>query len=167
MKLWKHVATETFRSFSTQREYCIKPDNLNYCSNNVVYLFSCKTCLKQYTGSTESFQSRFNNYKSAHGNFIKGNTVKQVPFHAHFKDEKHAMSDWEITLVDQRENDDDLRRRESFWQYELNTFQPNKLNEHDVALVLCVYLLTLYVVFMFSSLTHYIYCRTILRILSI
>ena len=66
----KHViSTETFRSFSTQREYCIKADNLNCRFNNVVYLFSCKTCSKQYTGSTESFRSIFKNYKSAHKNF--------------------------------------------------------------------------------------------------
>ena len=44
------------------------------------------------------------------------------------------MSDWESTLIDQTESVDNLRRRESFWQYELNTFQPNGLNERDVAL---------------------------------
>ena len=31
------------------------------------------------------------------------------------------MSDWEITLIDQTESVDDLGRRESFWQYELDT----------------------------------------------
>ena len=128
------VTTETFRSFSTKREYCIKPNNLNYRSNNVVYLFSCKSYSKQYTGSTESFRSRFNNYKSARRNFIKGNTAKQASFHAHFEDDKHGMSDWEITLIDQTESVDDLRRRESFWKHELDTFQPNGLNEHNVAL---------------------------------
>ena len=65
-KIWKHVeTTETFWSFSAQREYCIKRYNLNCSSNNVVYLFSCKACSKQYTGSAESFWSRFSNYKSA------------------------------------------------------------------------------------------------------
>ena len=55
-EICKHVViTERFRSFSTHREYCIKLDNLNYCFSNVVYLFSFKACLKQYTGSTESF----------------------------------------------------------------------------------------------------------------
>ena len=54
-KICKYVVTiETFRSFGTQREYCIKPDNLNCCSNSVVHL-SYKTCSKEYTGSTESF----------------------------------------------------------------------------------------------------------------
>ena len=118
-EICKHVVTtETFRSFSTQREYCIKPDNLNCRSNNVVYLFSCKTCSKQYTGSTESFRSRFNNYR----NFIKGNTIKQVSLHAHFEDDKHGISDWEITLIDQADSLDNLRRRESFWQHELDIF---------------------------------------------
>ena len=122
-------------SVYTQREYCIKPNNLNCRSSNVVYLFSCKACSKQYTGSTESFRSRFNNYKSAHRSFIKGNTVKQASFHAHFENDKHhGISDWEITLTDQTDSVEDLRRRESFQQYELDTFQPNGLNERDVAL---------------------------------
>ena len=29
---------------------------------------------------------------------------------------------------------EDLRKRESFWEHELDTFQPNGLNEHEVAL---------------------------------
>ena len=127
-EICKHViSTETFRSFSTQREYYIKADNLNCRFNNVVYLFSCKTCSKQSTGSKESFQSVFKNYKSAHK--ISENTIKEASFHAHFEDVKHhGMSDWEINLVDQAESVDDFRRRETFWQYELNTFQPNGLS---------------------------------------
>ena len=63
------------------------------------------------------------------------NTVEQASFHAHFEDGKHhGINDWEITLIDQTDSVDDLRRRESFWQYELDTFQPNGLNERDVAL---------------------------------
>ena len=133
-EICKHiVTTEIFRSFSTQRQYCIKPDNLNCRSSNVVYLFSWKPCSKQYTWSTESFRSRFNNYKSARRNFIKGNTVKQASFP--FEDDKHhGISDWEITFINQTDSVDDLRRRESFWQYELDPFHPNGLNERDVAL---------------------------------
>ena len=115
-KICKHVmTTETFRSFSTKREYCIRSNSLNCRSKYVVYLFSCKACSKQYTGSTESFRSRFNNYKSAHRILIKGKTVKQASFHAHFEDDKHhGMRDWETTLIDQTEGVDDLRRRGSF-----------------------------------------------------
>ena len=40
-EICKHlVTTETFISFSTHREYSIKPDNCR--SSNVVYFFSCK-----------------------------------------------------------------------------------------------------------------------------
>ena len=86
------MITENFRSFITQREYSlfIKPDNLNCRSSNVVYhLFLCKAYSKQYTGSTESSQSRFNNYKSGHMSSIKGITAKQASFHAHSEDGKH------------------------------------------------------------------------------
>ena len=76
------------------------------------------------------------------------NTVKQALFHAHFEDDKHhGMSDWEITLIDQTESVDNLRRRESFWQYELDTFQPNGLNERDVAL----FYVFIYLTFILSS----------------
>ena len=156
--------------FSTQREYRIKPDNLNRRSNNVVYLFSCKTCSKQYAGGTESSRSRFNNYKSAHRNFSKGNTVKEAPFHAHFEDDKHhGMSDWETTLVNQAESVDDLRRIESFWQCELDSFQPNGLNERDVVLFWCLHsfdvLLNFYIVFIFNGLTHYVYYITLISLI--
>ena len=100
-----------------------------------MYLFSCKTCFKQYRGSKECFGPRFNNHKSAYRDFIKGNTVKPASFHAHFEDDKHhSMSDWEINVIGQTENADDLRRKKSFWKYELDTFQSNGLNERDVAL---------------------------------
>ena len=58
---------------------------------------------------------------------------KQASFHAHCEDDEHrGMSDCEITHIDQTESVDDLRRRESFLQYELDSFQPNGLNECDV-----------------------------------
>ena len=77
---------------------------------------------KQYTGSTESFRSGLNNCKSAHRNFIKGNTIKQVSFHAHFEDDRHGIGECEITLIDQTKNVDNPRKRESFCQYQLDTF---------------------------------------------
>ena len=48
----------------------------------------------------------------------------------------NGEDDWELRLIDQTDNVEDLRKRESFWQYELDTFQPNGLNEQEVALVL-------------------------------
>ena len=100
-KICKHIVIiETFGTFSTQREHCINPNNLNCRSSNILYNFSCKAPSKQYTCCTERFWSRFNNCKSAHINLIEGNTIKQALFHAHFEDEKHGMSDWEITLTE-------------------------------------------------------------------
>ena len=62
--------------------------------------FSYKTCSKQYTGSTESFRSRFNNCKSAQMNFIKRNNVKKASFPVYVEDDKHhGMSHWKITFI--------------------------------------------------------------------
>ena len=125
----------TFQSFSTKRVYHIRPEYLNCTSKNVVYLISCKTCFKQYVGSTVDFRLRFNNYKCAHRNFLKGKEVKQESFHAHFEESNHnGESDWEIQIIDQGCNEEDIRRRESFWQHELDTFQPNGLNDREVTL---------------------------------
>ena len=113
----------------------MRPKNLKSSSENVVYLFTCKSCSKQYTGSTEDFWPRFNNYRSAHRNFLKRKKVKQESFNAHFAEADHnGEEDWEVRLIDQTDNVEDLRKRESFWQHELETFQPNGLNEREVAL---------------------------------
>ena len=42
--------------------------------------------------------------------------------------------DWEFVLIDQAENMEELRRKESFWQHELDTFKPVGLNDCEVAL---------------------------------
>ena len=121
---------------STKYIYSIRPQNLNCASINAVCLFTCKTCHKQYTGSTEEFRSRFNNYRCSHRNFLRNKEVKQESYHAHFAESRHqGESDWKVKLIDQGVNVDDVRRRESFWQHELDTFQPNGLNELEVALL--------------------------------
>ena len=125
----------TFKSFSNSGVYHIRPEYLNCSSQFAVYLISCKTYGKQYVGSTVDFRLRFNNYKCAHKNFLKGKEVKQESFHAHFEnDDHHGESDWEIKIIDQGKDADDIRRRESFWQYKLDTFQPNGLNDREVTL---------------------------------
>ena len=63
------VSTDSFKSKMTQRTYFIRQPGLKCSSENVVYLFTCKTCSKQYAGNTEEFRSRFNNYRCAHRNF--------------------------------------------------------------------------------------------------
>ena len=61
--------------------------------------------------------------------------VKQESFRIHFTEGLHqGESDWEVRLRDQGFSADDVRRRESYWQHELDTFQPNRLNEREVPL---------------------------------
>ena len=100
-EICKHmVNTNSFKSTTTQRTYFIRPENLKCSSENVVYLFTCKTCSKQYTGSTEDFRPRFNNYRCAHRNFLKRKKVKQESFNAHFAEVNHnGEDDWEVRLI--------------------------------------------------------------------
>ena len=124
------VSTDNFKSTTTQRTYFIRPPDLKCSSKNVVYLFTCKTSSKQYTGSTEDFRPRFNNYRYTHRNFLKRKKVKQESFNPHFAEAEHnGVEDWEVRLIDENDNVEDLRKRESFWQHELETFQLNGLNE--------------------------------------
>ena len=80
------VPTRNFTSYNKKRTSEIRPENTNYRSKNVVYLISCKTCREQYTGSSEEFRARFNNYRCTHRNYHKNMKVKQESFHTHFAD---------------------------------------------------------------------------------
>ena len=63
--------------------------------------------------------------------------VKQESFNAHFADVNHnGENDWEMRLIDQTDDVEQLRKRESFWQHDLDTFQPSGLDEREVALFL-------------------------------
>ena len=80
-EICKHIVpTRNFTSSTTKRTYEIRPENLNCRSKNVVYLISCKTCHKQYTGSSEEFRARFNNYGCAHRNYCKNRKVQKSHF---------------------------------------------------------------------------------------
>ena len=69
-----------------------------------------------------------------HCNYCKNRNVKQELFHAHFADDIYGSEgDWEVRLIDQSDSPEDLKKKESFWQHELDTFQPNGLNEREVA----------------------------------
>ena len=66
---------------------------------------------------------------------MRNKKVKQESFHAHFAGGFHQReSDREVRLIDQGVSVDDVRWRKSYWQHELDTFQPNGLNEREVAL---------------------------------
>ena len=72
------VRTNSFKSTTMQRTYFIRPPDLKCSSENVVYLFTCKTCSKRYIGSTEDFRPRFNNYRRTHRNFLKKKSETRV-----------------------------------------------------------------------------------------
>ena len=73
--------------------------------------------------------------RCSHRNFLRNKEVKQESLDAHFVEGlPQGESDWEVRLIDQGVSIDDVKRRESYWQYELDTFQPNGLNEREVTL---------------------------------
>ena len=97
------VTTEIFKSFSAQTEYCVKLDNLNYVkhpANNTQVALKASDLLTT---------------NQAIGVSLKENTVKQESFNAQFEDEEHhGMSDWEITLINQRDSVEGLWKGEFF-----------------------------------------------------
>ena len=126
--------TKTFSNKEDDRTFHIKGGKLNCNSQNIVYLVQCKTCNLQYVGSTTTkFRLRFNNYKNCYRNYNSKKQVPQAAFHAHFAQEDHnGIQDWKFTLIDQARDVDSVRRSEAFWQYTLDTFHPNGLNERNV-----------------------------------
>ena len=72
---------------------------------------------------------------SSYRKFSANLSTPQASFHAHFaKPDHHGNSDWEIILIDQGGDLNQVRRKESYWQNKLDTFMPNGLNERTVSL---------------------------------
>ena len=83
----------------------------------------CKVCDISYVGSAQqSFRVRFNNYKSAHRNFLKGKTenLSQLSFHQHFK------------LIDSAPDHTQVLKKEAFWMRKLDAYEPKGLNIREV-----------------------------------
>ena len=79
------------------------------------------------------FWSRFNNYKSCHRKHILDKVVPQESFHSHSSQLGHiGMADWQFMLIHSASDTNTIRRKESFWQFKLNTFWPDGLNEKEV-----------------------------------
>ena len=128
----------TTNSFTTEacgEEFKIQDGPLNCDSDKVLYLLKCKVCNDApYVGkSYTKFRLRFNNYKSKHRAFRKGNQkVPQKRFHSHFMQTNHeGINDWEFTLIEQCQTHEELKRRETYWQHRLKTFHPLGLNDKE------------------------------------
>ena len=140
--------TSYFKRRDTDETFNILKGPLDCNSNHVIYLFECKQCPYRfpYVGSTKTkFRYRINNYKSTHRKFrkkyvekdltvvIKKSELKQKLFHEHYCSEGHqGIENWSVTLIDQVEDLDSLRKKELYWINRLNTWAPNGLNVREV-----------------------------------
>ena len=140
----QNVKNETkFSNKDSSKIFEIRKGPLNCDSQNVIYQIVCKTCGIQYIGSSKgAFRLRFNNYKSHHRTFLarqregtlgKGKSVPQRELHSHFaKSDHRGLEDMQFTLIDSGPDNIIARKRETFWQYKLDTFEPNGLNIRNV-----------------------------------
>ena len=77
------------------------------CSNNYNYLI----VIKVQTGPIEK-------------------NVSQQRFHEDYGHYSHnGIDDWQFTLIEQCETQEQLKERKTFWQHMLKTFHPYRLNE--------------------------------------
>ena len=96
-------------------------------------------------GTKTKFTHRINNYKSTHRKFrkkyiekdlaivIKKSELKQKLFYEHYCSEGHqGIENWSVTLIDQVEDLDSLRKKKLYWINRLNTWAPNDLNVREV-----------------------------------
>ena len=123
--------TDTSSSFVT-KSACKINHNFNCNSKCLIYLLSCKTCGKQYTGKTvDKFRSRWKNYKTDARKAASGNieSCKQQFLQNHFlQDDHHGfLEDVEVTLIDKTQASDPTKR-EYYWMGTLKTLYPDGLN---------------------------------------
>ena len=99
--------TTTFTMEACSETFKIQSGTLNCNLEKVLYLLKCKVCGEApYVGKAKTkFRYRFNNYKSKHRAFRKGNRkIPQKLFHDHYcLDGSLGIDDWDFTLFEQCE----------------------------------------------------------------
>ena len=125
----------TFATEACQEAFKIQSVPLTCNSEKVLYLLKCKICGEvPYLGKAKiKFRYKFNNCKSKHRAFRKGNRkVPQELFHTHYSLDGHSgIEDWDFVIFEQCETHVQLKERETFWQHRLKIFHPIGLNEKE------------------------------------
>ena len=103
--------TETFTSTVTHMSYKI---NHSFDCNDkcLIYLLTCKTCLKQYVGSTtDCSRYRSNNHKCNDRKNARGEACLQEHFFEHFNSEGHNrfLHDISVTLINKTDAKDPIK----------------------------------------------------------
>ena len=109
----------TFTTEACQETFKIQSSPLTCDSERVLYLLKCKVCgeVPSVGKAKTKFRYRFNNYKSEHRAFRKGNRkVPQKLFHTHYCLDGHSViEDWDFVIFEQCETDAQLKEKETFW----------------------------------------------------
>ena len=124
--------TDSFASSVTKEEY-----KINHCfdcnEKCLIYLLTCKVCLKQYVGQTvDEFRLRWNNYKSNNRKHQRLEPCLQEHLFEHFNEEGHHgfLKDVSITFIDKTDLSKPLKR-ENYWKNVLKTMACLGLNIED------------------------------------
>ena len=124
--------TSCFNSSATNETY--KINHQFECNEKcLVYLLTCKKCLKQYVGQTiDTFRHCWNNYKSNDRKFQRSESCTQEHLLGHFSSPAHNdfLNDISVTFIDKTDPSDPLKR-ENFWRETLITMGPSGLNIED------------------------------------
>ena len=93
---------DSFTSTSTNKIY--KINHLRNCNEKcLVYLSTCRVCLKQYVGQTvDEFWNRWNNYKSSDRKHLNRELCFQEHILKHFDGDGHSdvLENVSITFID-------------------------------------------------------------------
>ena len=82
----------------------------------LIYLLTCKTCLKQYVGSTtDCSRHRWDNYKCNGGKYARGEACLPEHLFEHFSSEGHNgfLHDVSATLIDKTDEKNPIKRQHS------------------------------------------------------
>ena len=99
----------------------------------LIYLLTCKTCLKQYVGSTtDCFRYRWNNYKCNDRKYARGEACLQEHLFEHFNSEgrNEFSHDVSVTLIDKTDAKYPIKR-EHYQRHTLKMLAPHGLNVED------------------------------------